>query len=87
MTYREAMDKAAKDYLSEVMTSVGGKILQAARIAGCDRAYFYTLLKRHGLNYWDFRPNPYPVGRPRRDAAVTGSYAQTSNTQVVHSAA
>ncbi len=61
MTYRQAMDKAAKDYLTQLMRSVGGNICQAALRAEYDRAHFYKLLKRHGLNYWDCRPR---VGRP-----------------------
>jgi hypothetical protein len=67
VTYQEAMDKAAREYLIELMRAVSGNICQAASIAGYDRPHFYKLLNRHGLNYWDFRPRPYPIGRPKRD--------------------
>lgn len=66
MTYHEAMDKAAREYLSDLMEILDGNIWLAARIAGYDRPHFYKLLNRHGLNYWDFRPRPYRRGRPTK---------------------
>lgn len=66
MTYQEAMDKAAREYLSDLMEIVSGNICRAAQIAGYDRAHLYKLLRRHGLQYWDFRPQSYPTGRPSR---------------------
>ncbi len=55
MTYKEAMDKAAKDYLEELLKSVRGNMEKAALIANYDRAHFYVLVRRHGINWQSMR--------------------------------
>lgn len=51
MTYREAMKKAAKDYLTDLLQSVNGNIMKAALIAHYDRAHFYVLCRRNGVDW------------------------------------
>lgn len=58
MTYQQAMDKAAKDYLTDLLQSVNGNMEKAARIAHYDRAHFYVLVRRHDINWRAFRPVP-----------------------------
>jgi transcriptional regulator with GAF, ATPase, and Fis domain len=46
---RIAQDAFERQYLSALLKKSGGKVAQAAQIAGMDRVYLYRLLRRQGL--------------------------------------
>jgi transcriptional regulator with GAF, ATPase, and Fis domain len=71
MTWREAMDAAAKAYLTDLLEHTGWNVAAAARIAGLNRTDMFKRLRRHGVR----RPQPYAVRgalslRTNRCAAV-----------------
>jgi transcriptional regulator with PAS, ATPase and Fis domain len=53
MPYKQARKHALADfervYLDELLARSGGNVSQAARDAGLDRSYLFSLLRRHGL--------------------------------------
>lgn len=52
MTFRELRERHRRDtreYLVAMLELAGGKAELAAQLAGCNRPYFYWLLKQHGL--------------------------------------
>ncbi|MBX3273060.1 MAG: sigma 54-dependent Fis family transcriptional regulator [Sandaracinaceae bacterium] len=46
---REALDRFERVYLTKLLEATGDNVSAAARDAGLDRSYFFSLLKRHGL--------------------------------------
>lgn len=59
MTYKQAMHKASRDYLREVLRAADGRKDVAAKLAGCNRTHFYALVARHGV--WEMK-----FGRARK---------------------
>lgn len=51
----QARAEFERDYLSRVMRMAGGKVSEAARLAGRNRTEFYRLLERHRLDPGQFR--------------------------------
>ena len=45
----DAIDQFERSYLSTLVDSCGGNVSEAARQAKMDRAYLWTLLRKHGL--------------------------------------
>jgi hypothetical protein len=78
MTYAEAMDKAARDYLTEVLQSVRGNMEKAAAIADYDRAHFYVLCRRNGIDYTAFRDQPDQLDL----CSVAGHIGSTNATRL-----
>ncbi|MFN3197729.1 MAG: sigma-54-dependent transcriptional regulator [Bradymonadia bacterium] len=58
-TWAEALDKGRADtgrrYLRALLRRCGGKVSEAASLAGVERESFYRLLRKHGVNPADFR--------------------------------
>ncbi len=52
---REARDKFEKSYLVQVLTTARGNISRASELAQKDRAEFYRLLRKHGLESATFK--------------------------------
>jgi two-component system response regulator GlrR len=52
---KEARDDFERGYLAHILKLSGGKVTQAAQMAGKYRADFYDLLKKHGLKTEDFK--------------------------------
>ncbi|MBX3226861.1 MAG: sigma 54-interacting transcriptional regulator [Labilithrix sp.] len=50
---RTAVDDFERDYLMRLMTKTGGNLTTAASLAGIERHYLRTLLKKHGLHARD----------------------------------
>jgi transcriptional regulator with GAF, ATPase, and Fis domain len=46
---RTAVDDFERDYLSRLMAKASGNLANAAALAGIERDYLRSLLKRHGL--------------------------------------
>lgn len=55
MTLDEALEAAAREYLTKLLTETRGKMTLAAEIAGRDRAHFYRVLRDHGIDPDYFR--------------------------------
>jgi two-component system, NtrC family, response regulator GlrR len=55
---RAAREKFEKSYLVQVLTASKGNVSRAAEFAGKDRAEFYRLIRKHGLD-----PNVFKNGR------------------------
>jgi DNA-binding NtrC family response regulator len=59
LPYKEAMDLAAqhatREYLTGLLARTGGKVTQAANLAGIERESFHRLMRRCGLRAQDFR--------------------------------
>lgn len=49
MSFAEAKSRFEMDYLSHLLQITGGKVKQAASLAGCHRTNFYKLLERNSL--------------------------------------
>lgn len=49
LTYRQALQHAARRYLQRVLKRTHGDAAIAAKVAGCNRTTFYRILKRYGL--------------------------------------
>lgn len=54
---RDAKEDFEKDYLVQLIELTQGNVSQAAKLSGKYRADLYDLLKKHGLNAADFRPD------------------------------
>lgn len=52
---KEARDAFEKIYLTNLLELCGGRVSEAAKIAGKFRADFYDLLRKHSLSPDDFR--------------------------------
>jgi DNA-binding NtrC family response regulator len=48
--YREALREFQRAYFSRVLIAARGNVAQAARLAGRERTYLWTLLKTIGLS-------------------------------------
>ncbi|MCZ7683816.1 MAG: hypothetical protein M5U28_35650 [Sandaracinaceae bacterium] len=46
---KEAMSEFEREYLAQLLERAGGNVSQAARDAGLDRSYLFSLLRRSGL--------------------------------------
>jgi two-component system response regulator GlrR len=54
-SFAEARDRFEYEYLSNLLTTTGGNVAQAARLAERNRSEFYKLLKKHALDPADYR--------------------------------
>lgn len=52
------MAEAAADYLSTCLQKSGGKVRQAAQLAGLNRQHFYEVCARYGVPIAPTRPTP-----------------------------
>jgi two-component system response regulator GlrR len=52
---REARDKFEKSYLVQVLTTAKGNVSRASELAQKDRAEFYRLLRKHGIDPTAFK--------------------------------
>jgi two-component system response regulator GlrR len=57
-----ARDQFEYEFLSSLLTTTGGNVAQAARLAERNRSEFYKLLKRHALDPAEYRKNKGPAG-------------------------
>lgn len=65
--------------LIRILRCADGDMSQAARIAGRDRASFYGLLKRHGIDWRSFRPRRrQSTQQQQAQAAPTAKPAEAS---------
>lgn len=46
-TYRQAVERAKREYLTAVMRDCGFVVARSAVVAGCNRTEFYRLLDQH----------------------------------------
>jgi two-component system response regulator GlrR len=53
--FAQARDEFEYDYLVDLLKKTGGKITQAAKLAGRNRSEFYKLLNKHNLEAAEFR--------------------------------
>jgi two-component system response regulator GlrR len=53
--FAQARDEFEYDYLVDLLQKTGGKITQAAKLAGRNRSEFYKLLNKHHLEAAEFR--------------------------------
>jgi len=53
---REVLASLRRDYLAQVLGEAGGRIGEAARLAGLNPRTLYAMMRRHGLRKEDFRP-------------------------------
>lgn len=62
LTYRDAMqiasERAAREYLSALMSDVNGNVAKAARRAGLERESLHRILKRSGIQGATFKKKP-----------------------------
>jgi DNA-binding NtrC family response regulator len=72
-TWREVRDDVLRtterDYLTHVLRSTGGRVGEAARIAGMDPRSLFDKLKAHGIRKEEFKPDVQgraDAGRPGR---------------------
>lgn len=49
MKLRDVIAAATSKCLAEALRQCGGNVSAAARMAGCNRAHFYVLLRRHNV--------------------------------------
>ena len=49
MSFKEAIDSAARAYLFRVISQANGNGAKAAKIAGVCKPQFYRLLRRYGI--------------------------------------
>lgn len=61
-TFYDAMDGAAREYLTKLLTSTGGDRMTAAAVAGLNRTHMQALIKRHKV---EVKPNFKNRGRRR----------------------
>ncbi len=54
LTFKESRDLFEKEYITHVLKITGGHVTNAARMAGKQRADFYNLMKKHGIQRSDF---------------------------------
>jgi transcriptional regulator with GAF, ATPase, and Fis domain len=54
---KAASDEAERLFLESGLREIGGKVVDLAKHTGMNRSYLQELLKKHGLNPRDFRPN------------------------------
>lgn len=52
---KDAKNHFEKNYLSNILSTTGGNVSNAAKMAGKYRSDFYALLKKHALNPQDFK--------------------------------
>jgi two-component system response regulator GlrR len=53
--FAEARDQFEHEYLSSLLTTTGGNVARAARLAERNRSEFYKLLKKHALDPAEYR--------------------------------
>lgn len=74
LTYREAMRKAQRAYLLDLMRATGGLVSEAARVSGLNRQHLYRVLQLHGVPHAvkrrPERPTPMPGRRANRGNAA-----------------
>jgi DNA-binding NtrC family response regulator len=61
MTYEQALEKAAADYIRGTLIGCGWNVTAAAMSAGLNRTYFYELMRRYGIKrpqVYECRPMP-----------------------------
>ncbi len=63
-SYAEKLEEFKKQTLTEYLEETRGNVTRAAKLAGRNRTEFYKVMKRHGLDFKNFR-----VSR-RRDGLV-----------------
>lgn len=66
MSFAEAMDKAATQYLQEVLAQSDGNMTAAAKIARLHRRQLYRLCERFKVTYVRGRPHSQPPLAPWR---------------------
>jgi DNA-binding NtrC family response regulator len=54
--HQDVMDQVDRLYLAKVLAKTGGRVNQAARIAGIHPRGLYNKMKRLGLRKEDFKP-------------------------------
>jgi len=55
LSFRQAKDVFEKEYVTHVLKVTGGHVTNAAKMAGKQRADFYSLMKKHHIQREDFR--------------------------------
>ena len=55
------MDQARQSYVRNVLRLCAGSVTKAAKLAKCNRADFYRILKKAGVNANEFRDRPRQV--------------------------
>jgi DNA-binding NtrC family response regulator len=49
MSLREARERFERQYLEVVLSRAGGRVAEAARMAGIHRRHFYEKMKHYGI--------------------------------------
>ena len=79
LTYKEAMDAHAREYLTRVLKATGGERQRAAEMAGLNRTHLQALIKRFGISI-DF--DPKARGRRRKQGEPVETSDEAAAPQI-----